>query len=253
MNLKQSYNGFKKIKWENKTESQKAKVLKNQFEKLGYKVPKYLKENKISEKQLEKTLNRIQKGYEKRISKQIPNVKMSDIQYEVNKFNALVDKRLKQLKNSGFSDKAIEFLKGQHVFLTTSDRSFFANNSLLERINIDGLVANKQGRKTTLDIIKRNKQLLSASFDNVLSSANNIEDFKKLMYDEITFSDLDDNSRDYLLEKFSKLNLVQQEIVLQSYVKEIREKYKEDELVGDHLANTLNRLSETIDSVEKEI
>lgn len=252
MNLKQSYNGFKRIKWENKTESQKAKILKKQFENLGYKFPKYLKENKLNDKQLEKTLNRIEKGYQTRIAKQIPNVKMADIQYEVNKFNHLVDKRLKQLKNSGFSDKAIEFLKGQHVFLSTSDRSFFANNSLLEKIDLNGVTADKQGRKAMLDIIVNNRKKLYKETKNPLSSENNIESFKKLLYDEVTFSELDEASRQHIINKFNQLDLVQQELVLQSYVREIREKY-DYTLIDDHLYNTYNKLSNTIDSIEKEI
>lgn len=255
MNYKQSLNGFLRTNWNNKSDVQKIKLLKNHFEKLGYKEPKYLQNKKISNKQLEKTLLRIEKGYNKKIEKQVPNVKLSDLQYEGNKVNKLIDKRINQLKHQGFSDKAIRFLQGEQIFSTLSDRSFFSNNSLLEKVDLTNFTGNKKGRAERMRQIKEQQKQLKSSdyFKKVLNSDRNIKEFKNLFNDDLIFGNLDISDRQYLESLFNNLNVVQQEILLQTTIKEIREKYEDFELQGEHLQNTIEKISNHISIVKKEI
>lgn len=70
MSFKSSYNGFKRTKWDNKNNFQKAKLLQKHFEKLDFKVPKYLQGKNISESQINKAFNRINNAYEKKVLKE---------------------------------------------------------------------------------------------------------------------------------------------------------------------------------------
>lgn len=255
MNTKQSYRGFKSTKWDNKTDTQKAKALKNQFEKLGYKIPKYLDKGKISDKQLEKTLNRIEKAYQKRIIKEQPNVKMSDLQYSANKYNKLVDTRLNQLENKGFSDKAIEYLMGKMQFLTIGDRGYIANNSLLEKINFENFKANKEGRINTLNIIENNYKLLKSKdyFNNILDSKKNVPFLSDFLQTD-TFNNFDESSKAHLISLFSNLNVVQQEVLIQTELGKIREKYENSgELDFEHVSNLGKQITQLIEDIPKEI
>lgn len=255
MNTKQSYRGFKATKWDNKTDTQKAKALKNQFEKLGYKIPKYLDKGRISDKQLEKTLNRIEKAYQKRIIKEQPNVKMSDLQYSANKYNKLVDTRLNQLKEQGYSDKAINYIMGKMEFSTLGDRPFFANNSLLEKINLDNFKANKEGRINTLNMIENNyKKLKDKNYiDKVLNSEVNVTTLEEMLNAPL-FNNLDDSTKSYLINKFNVLNVVQQEMIIQTTLQEIRDKYPLNEEVGESLATGLgNKILNAINNIVNEI
>lgn len=255
MNTKQSYRGFKSTKWDNKTDSQKVKTLKNQYEKLGYKIPKYLQKQKLSEKQFLSALNRIDKAYQKRIEKEQPKIKLSDIQYEVNKYNKLVDTRLNQFQKMGFSDKAIEYVKGKMQFLTIGDRPFISNNSLLEKIDIDGLKANQEGRRNTLNIIKNNYNKLKDKnyLNNILNSKGN-EVFLVDFLNSETFNNLDESSKLHLLNKFKNLNIVQQEVVIQASLNELKERYENSgELEHSHVGNVYSNISKLLDDVTKEI
>lgn len=255
MNNKSSYRGFKSTKWENKTDSQKVKTLKNQYEKLGFKIPKYLQNQKISEKQFLSALNRIDKTYQRRIEKEQPNVKLSDIQYNANKYNKLVDTRLKQLQNQGFSDKAINYLKGKLEFTTLGDRAIFANNSLLEKISLDNIQTNKKGRRTMLDIIDLNySKLKSKDFiKNVLNSDRNIPFLDEFLKSE-TFNNLDDDTKHHIIRKFESLNVVQQEVLIQNELNRLREKYENSgELDYKHTNNLASNITKAIDDIQKEI
>lgn len=255
MNTKASYKGFKSTKWDNKTDSQKVKTLKNQYEKLGFKIPKYLQNQKINDKQFLSALNRIEKTYQRRIEKEQPTVKYSDIQYEVNKYNTLVEKRLKQFQKQGFSNKALDYLKGNMTFITLGDRAYFSNNTLLEKIDLGYFKANKEGRKTTLDIIKANYNKLKDNnyVNNILDSNKNVPILEEFLNSE-TFNNLDDSTKKHILQKFKNLNIVQQEVLIQNTLNGLREKYEDiDELDYTYAYNVGASISRAIDDIVKEI
>lgn len=256
MNVKNQYNGFKRVKWENKSEKEKANVLRKQFSNLNYKIPKYLEKEKISNKQLEKAIQRIEKGYNVKIEKLAPTPKLSDINFEVQKYNKTVDKVLSKLKNMGYSDKAIEFLQGNFVSTTMRKKSYFLNNSPFEKVDIDSLKLNKKGRKTFMDNLKNNKKLLTDKdiMNKLLNKEDNINWFKDMLGTSI-FDNIDSTSMDSIIARFSELNNVQQEVLIKNTLNELKEKYENDDITleGDHLANAYNKLSNHILDIQKEI
>lgn len=254
-NTKASYRGFKSTNWNNKTDRQKVKTLKNQYEKLGYKIPQYLQGNKISDKQFNSALNKIDKAYQRRIEKEQPKIKMSDIQYNANKYNKLVDTRLKQLKTQGFSDKAINYIQGKLEFTTLGDRAIFANNSLLEKIQLDNVKANQKGRKAMIDIIDLNYSKLKSKnyIDNILNSSKNVPFLNEFLNSE-TFNNLDDDTKHHIIRKFESLNIVQQEALIQNELNRLREKYENSgELDYKHTENLASNITKSIDDIVKEI
>ena len=128
MSFKSSYNGLKRTNWDNKTDRQKAKTLQKHFEKLGYKIPQYLKGNKISDVQLQKALNRVEKGYIKQVSKENANSYMKNFNKNtINKAYREYSKAIKQdssnfinnLITSGYSMDVIQSFKTDSITLTS--------------------------------------------------------------------------------------------------------------------------------------
>ena len=128
MSFKSSYNGLKRTNWDNKTDRQKAKTLQKHFEKLGYKIPQYLKGNKISDVQLQKALHRVDTGYRKRINKEDAQSYMKNFNKNtINKAYREYSKAIKQdssnfiqnLINQGYSSDVISAFKDDSISLSS--------------------------------------------------------------------------------------------------------------------------------------
>ena len=62
--------GLKRTKFENKTEKQQAKYFAKQFEELGLAIPKYMKNGKMSSRQLASNINKLTKALQTRAKKE---------------------------------------------------------------------------------------------------------------------------------------------------------------------------------------
>ncbi len=255
MNLKQSYKGFQKTKWDNKSTRDRQKGLQKQYEKLGLKVPKYLQKNTLSETNFNKALNRINNVYTKRIEKTEPKVKLSDLQYLANKHNALIDRKLKQLSKEGYSEKTLDFLKGDRIYLEITDRAIMKNGALLQKIDLTNYHATQEGIKTYMkQIEEKTKKLRNLDLiNNEENKLKNISNLANILNNEEMFLDSDISNIEFILNKFSNLNNVQQEVALNSIIAEFREKYKGEELEGEHMLNTLNKLSRNLEYVKENV
>lgn len=69
MNAKRQLSGLKRVNWEKKTTKQKVKYLVNKLQVMGYKIPSYLKNGQLSDKQLKTQINKIERGLETQIKK----------------------------------------------------------------------------------------------------------------------------------------------------------------------------------------
>lgn len=255
MNLKSSFQGFQRTNWKNKSTVQKQKSLANQFEKLGLRVPKYIQGKTLSNNNLDKALNRINNTYNKRISQQQPKVKLSDLQYEAYKINNQIDKITKQLEKQGYSQKTLDFLQGNRIFLEITDRAIQKNGALLKKVNLDNYHGNQKGMQTYLKQLQNNRKLLrnlNFKFDTK-KMIDNINKVVDLFNNEDIFDDLTDSNTEYILNKFKNLNNVQQEIALDSIVSEFREKYKGESLEGEYQLNALNKLARNLDYIKENV
>ena len=70
MNAKRQLSGLKRVNWEKKSTKQKVKYLTNKLQTLGYKIPSYLKNGQINDRQLKSQINKIQRGLESQIKKE---------------------------------------------------------------------------------------------------------------------------------------------------------------------------------------
>lgn len=255
MNLQASFKGFKRTNWENKSSSQKQKALIGQYEKLGLKVPKYLQKNTLSNTNFNSAINRISKTYAKRIDQSQPKVKLSDLQYEAMKVNSQIDKITKQLKKQGYSDKTLDFLQGERIYLEITDRAIMKNGALLKKISLDNYYGTQQGMKTYLKQIKKQRlKLKQINFKNDTNEKiKNVTRLSELIDTEEYFEDIDGPTLTHLLNTFNSLNNVQQEVSLNSVLAEFREKYKGEQLEGDYMYNAVSKLIRNLNYIKENV
>ena len=74
MNAKRQLSGLKRVNWEKKTIKQKVNYLVKKLQELGYKIPTYLKNGQLTDRQLRSQINKIQRGLEAQIKKENSNV-----------------------------------------------------------------------------------------------------------------------------------------------------------------------------------
>lgn len=75
MNAKRQLSGLKRVNWEKKSTKQKVKYLVNKLQVLGYKIPTYLKNGQLSDRQLKTQINKIERGLQSQIKKDNLNSK----------------------------------------------------------------------------------------------------------------------------------------------------------------------------------
>lgn len=166
MSLKSSYNGLKRTNWDNKTDRQKAKTLQKHFEKLGYKLPQYLKGNKLSDVQLQKAINRVDNGYRKRIVKEeaqyyIKKFNKSEFESNYKSYKSQVKKDktdfMSKLVKRGYSDDVIQAINDKYMDI--SHKGVSIDKPILHTLSKDVIIAMAKNNKINpSEMIKRLKQ-----------------------------------------------------------------------------------------------
>ena len=117
-----------------KSQGEVAKYVSKKLDMLGYKVPKYMQQGKINQKQLDRHLNRIYNKLEKQVEKEnfqkLSKAEQNLIRKQ-NRLERLVVEHNKEVKKihdyidkNYTSNKIREYLKGT-MFSTKSDKAFF--------------------------------------------------------------------------------------------------------------------------------
>lgn len=228
MNYSSKLGGLKRTKWDNKTTQQKQEILKSHYETLGYSIPKYLDGNKLNEKQLGQALNKITRGYVSRTTP--PQTKVNpETSYNntLKKFNTKIEGLEITLKNKGFSDLEIDYIKGKEIFLPQLRNKSFHSDL------IDLQVIKKQvfsSKKAMVEETKRIKQQLKnlnrrIKENDFFNSQSNRNSFNEML-SHSSFNSFDKEDMDYLKMHFENLTPFEQESFMKTRFNQLRDKYK---------------------------
>lgn len=124
MNAKRQLSGLKRVNWEKKSTKQKVKYLVNKLQVLGYKIPTYLKNGQLSDRQLKTQINKIERGLQAQIKKDNLNNKNPKRQMSIDtrlnnyvkRYNKQIESSINALKAMGLSEQQIDYLTGKDVF-----------------------------------------------------------------------------------------------------------------------------------------
>lgn len=123
MNAKRQLSGLKRVNWEKKSTKQKVKYLTNKLTMLGYKIPTYLKNGQLTDRQLKTQINKIERGLESQIKKQGSNSKPkrqmsidSRLNNYIKRYNRQIEATINGLEAMGLTEQQINYLTGKDVF-----------------------------------------------------------------------------------------------------------------------------------------
>lgn len=265
MAISHKLSGLKRTKWENKSDKEKIRKLKNHYEELGYKIPNYLQGNKINDKDFNRALNKVTVGYEKKVTTQKKvkldyrklNVKQlnSELGKTIKQLNKTIDVTLNNLRKQGYNDIQLEYLQGNPLYSTLRKKPYYKDNITLEKEDMEDLF--HASKKDILNSIKRIKDktkfLKSKKFEKELNNSTEYDNFFNEFLNEFYMNEMEDIDKDYLHKIWNSLSAIQKEIVTKTELNELRERYKnssEVEISDKTATNIFNRVINSINSVK---
>ena len=260
MSLSHKLSGLNRTKWENKTDKQKVSILRKHYQTLGSKLPTYLMNDSITQNKFNSALNRITKGYHTQIeSSRVKTSKTSinlELKNTVSKFNTTVDKAINKLMKLGYTEKQIDYLRGNHVMLTLRNKSYFGDSKLLDKIELDNLYINSNKlKKEMVNFLKNNMRIInSKKFIEKLTDEKKSNEFYNELVSLQAFDNLNNIEKRDLVGRFKELNSVQKDIAIKTHLNDFKERYKGlSPLEGLHLSNTFNKWSNILYGARSEI
>lgn len=235
MNAKRQIQALNRYDWGNKTPQQVAKYVGNKLDMLGYKVPKYIKQGKITQKQLDRQLDKIYNKLEKIQSKQdfarLPKFEQNRIRNERKLEKAIIDYNVKVAKirdeiegSNKYSEKMKKYILGDFVSLNSRDKGFYNEKSSAQFIDIT-----KLNYTNITNEIKRIKEAskgftLDKFLKDINDSSKEDEFFNELLESEICV-DLNEQEKSILRRNFNSLNAQQKSLMVKDRLSEMKEKY----------------------------
>lgn len=233
MNAKRQLSGFKRVNWEKKSTKQKVSYLVKKLQVLGYKIPTYLKNGQLTDRQLKSQINKIERGLESQIKKESsinkPISQMSiDVRLKnyINRYNKRIESTLGALSNMGLSEQQIEYLSGKDIFFPSRrNKSFRADGLTLKKIGM--LVISDDERKLAM-LNKLKKDYKNISFQAVYDRINNDTMSNKWFADFMSL-DFVQNMKDYekqaIWKQWHTLSPLQKELFIKGELNNLRDKY----------------------------
>ena len=237
-NAERQLKALEKYDWGEKSEKQVAKYMSNKLDKLGYKVPKYLKQGKITQSQLDKHLDRIYNKLSKQAerekedrlkksSKAEYNRYMRDKRIDKNleKYNTKLAKLNNEIDKLPYPSYIKEYLKGEEQYNEVRDKSFFYDNSkrFIDRNNL---------RSNNLATMEDFTRKLNNSFNvkDTLASIQDTSKYNQWFNENIINGDLGSEltvlDKTKLFDLFNKLYAPEMDFIIKMELDTIREKYK---------------------------
>ena len=256
MNAKRQLSGLKRVNWEKKSTKQKVKYLVNKLQVLGYKIPSYLKNGQLTDRQLKSQINKIQRGLESQIKKDNSNSKPkkqmpidSRLNNYINRYNKRIDTTVNALKNMGLTEKQIDYLTGKDIFFPSRrNKSFRADGVVLKKIG-DLVISNDEGKLAMLNKLKNDYKKIT--FQAVYDRLNNDTNQNRWFADFMTL-DFVQNMKDYerqaIWKQWHTLSPLQKELFIKGELNNLRDKYQDigqDEL-DKASENSYGRIDRTI-------
>ena len=233
MNAKRQLSGLKRVNWEKKSTKQKVKYLVNKLQVLGYKIPSYLKNGQLNDRQLKSQINKIQRGLESQIKKENSNSKPKTqmsidtrLNNYIKRYNKRIDSTVNALKNMGLTEKQIDYLTGKDIFFPSRrNKSFRADNLSLKKIGM--LVISDDERKLAM-LNKLKNDYKKISFQSVYERINDDTNQNRWFADFMTL-DFVQNMKDYekqaIWKQWHTLSPLQKELFIKGELNNLRDKY----------------------------
>lgn len=236
MNAKRQIQALNKYDFGNKSAKEVSTYLSKKLNMLGYKVPKYMKEGKISQKQLDIQLNKIYGKLEKIKAKEefnaLPKYQQNAIRQERRYEKAIIDYNTKvaklrdEITNSNVGSKMKEYLLGNPMITRDRDKAFFNDKYDLKYYD------KTRAKFTNInDEIKRlrqaSKKMNIEDFTNITNDSKREDDFfiNELLPSDI-LSEMNENERQAMIHYFNRLNASQKNLMIKDRLAELKERYE---------------------------
>lgn len=231
MNAKRQLSGLKRVNWEKKSTKQKVKYLTNKLTMLGYKIPTYLKNGQLTDRQLKSQINKIERGLETQIKKDnlTKNKKQLTIETRLNRYikryNKQVEATINGLKAMGLSEQQIDYLTGKDVFFPSRrNKTFKIDGVALKKIG--QLVITDDRKLEMLNKLKNDykKITLQAIYDKLNDDTNQNKWFADFMNLDFV-QNMKDYERQAIWKQWHTLSPLQKELFIKGELNNLRDKY----------------------------
>ena len=233
MNAKRQLSGLKRVNWEKKSTKQKVKYLVNKLQVLGYKIPSYLKNGQLNDRQLKSQINKIQRGLEAQIKKENSNNKpkrQMSIDTRLNnylkRYNRQVESSINALKAMGLTEQQIDYLSGKDIFFPSRrNKSFRADGVTLKKIG-DLVISDDERKLAMLNKLKNDykKITIQAVYDRLNNDTNQNRWFADFMSLDFV-QNMKDYEKQAIWKQWHTLSPLQKELFIKGELNNLRDKY----------------------------
>lgn len=231
MNAKRQLSGLKRVNWEKKSTKQKVKYLTNKLTMLGYKIPTYLKNGQLSDRQLKTQINKIEKGLNSRIKNKTSESKNKlsiDVRLNryIKRYNKQVETTINGLKAMGLSEQQIDYLSGKDIFLPAMrNKSYKTDGIALKKIG-DLLIEDDSKKLEMLNKLKRDykKITLQAVYERINDDTEQNRWFADFMSLKFVLN-MKGYERQSIWNEWNTLSPLQKELYIKGVLNSLRDKY----------------------------
>ena len=233
MNAKWQLSGLKRVNWEKKSTKQKVNYLVKKLQTLGYKIPSYLKNGQLTDRQLKSQINKIERGLEAQIKKENSNTKPKrqlsiDVRLNnyIKRYNRQVESTINALKAMGLTEQQIDYLTGKDIFFPSRrNKSFRGDGLTLKKIGM--LVISDDERKLAM-LNKLKNDYKKISFQSVYERIND-DTMQNQWFADFMSLDFVQNMKDYerqaIWKQWHTLSPLQKELFIKGELNNLRDKY----------------------------
>lgn len=232
MNAKRQLAGLKRVNWEKKSIKQKVKYLTNKLTMLGYKIPTYLKNGQLSDRQLKSQINKIECGLESQIKKDNSNKNKKQLPIGtrlnryIKRYNKQVERTINSLEAMGLTQQQIDYLTGRDIFFPSRrNKSFRADGVVLKKIG-NLIITDDNAKLDMLNKLKSDyKQItLQAIYDRL-----NDDTMQNKWFADFMSLDFVQNMKDYerqaIWKQWHTLSPLQKELFIKGELNNLRDRY----------------------------
>lgn len=233
MNAKRQLSGLKRVNWEKKSTKQKVKYLTNKLTMLGYKIPTYLKNGQLSDRQLKTQINKIERGLQTQIKKDNSNNKIKKslpietrLNRYVKRYNKQVETTINGLKAMGLTKEQIDYLTGKDVFFPSRrNKSFRIDGVALKKIG-ELNISDDERKLAMLNKLKNDykKITLQAVYDKLNDDTMQNKWFADFMSLDFV-QNMESYQRQAIWKQWHTLSPLQKELFIKGELNNLRDKY----------------------------
>ena len=211
--------------WSSNSKQSNINYIKGKLKQFGLTVPKYLKQGKLTNKQIQSNTNRIQREIEKqldikRVQANTPTMEkaMKQLEKTVKKHNQLVYKKLNYVSNKyNFTENQLNFLIGRDVnidgYKINNKFVIRRQNTQFEIIDLENFYANSidSVNSRIKQINNLNKRLTNKAIDEEISQdITSLNAIENLLDSYVNEGYMEIHVKNQIMEKVKSLNGFQQ-------------------------------------------